>query len=283
MIKIKVGFTGTIVTGEYANEKPYFEVEEEISRELNDSEIELRQQQLSDICIRQFKNQEQKAIADRIKKEREDIRFYTRNGKLYPSVTSILNWDSDFFMPPHELTQHASKGSIVHAQCEHYIKTGEWVDPLQLPECYPDLAIVKKGNLQLEIENYNFVGFLEKYPIGFTSTETQVFNDELQYAGTYDCKGTFVEKEKPLKDIVCGKVTLFDIKTCSSIDKNKFFKQLTAYAKCEENSDIEQLCVIHLKADNDSGYAKPIIETDLEKYWSLFKKDRENFKKRFGV
>jgi hypothetical protein len=283
MIKIKAGFSGVISTGSYENERPYFEVEEETAKEMTETEIADRQRVLSDICYTAFKQNEKRSIVERVKKEREDIRFYDFNGNKFPSVTSILNWDADFFMPPHELAQYAARGSIIHKQCEEYIKTGEWKDPMKIPECYPDLVLLKKGNLKLSIENYNFVDFLKKYPLLFSDTETTVFNEEEQYAGTFDIKGVFQPVEKPVKDILYGKVTLFDIKTVASLDKNKTFKQLTAYAKCKGNEDVEQLCIIHLKADNDCGFAKPVFETDINKYWALFRKDRENFKKRFGI
>jgi len=290
LIKIKTGFSGVISTGSYENEKPFFEIEEEISNAIencfvsSDDFIKVRQQQLAAICYNAFKDHERRSIVARINKEREDIRFYTAaNGQQYPSVTSIINWDADFFIPPHELAQYASKGKIVHKQCEVFIKTGEWKDPMKIPECYPDLVILKKGNLKLSLENYNFQDFLKKYPIDFASTETSVYNNILMYAGTQDSKGKFKEQEKPVKDVIYGKVTLFDIKTTGTLDKNKGFKQLTAYAHCEGNEDVEQLCLIHLNASNESGYAKPAIETDVNKFWPLFQKDREDFKKRFGI
>lgn len=271
IVKIKAGFSGVISTGAYQNERPFYEVEL-VDKDLNLNQIKEKQTQLQELCREAFKAQERRSIAERIAAEREDIRFYPLGNDQYPSVTSIINWDVDFYIPPHELVQYAARGTIIHKLAEIFIKTGEWKDPQNVPECYPDLVVLKKGNLKLSIENYNFPGFIKKYPIEYKETEKAYYNHDLNYAGTLDIKGT-----------LNNKITLFDIKTSSTIDKRKSFKQLTAYAHCKDNEDVEQLCIIHLKPDNESGFAKPIIETDTNKYWSLFRKDRENFKKRFGV
>jgi hypothetical protein len=99
-----------------------------------------------------------------------------------------------------------------------------------------------------------------------------VVNPEHRYAGRYDIKGVFD-----------GKVSIMDIKTTASVDKESCFKQLSAYAKCPGNEDVEQMVVIPLNDKTQQGFSKPVVETNIEKYWALFKKDRDLFKRRFGL
>ena len=266
MIEITASFTGTISTGEFENEKPLFSLKETSDLEKTEL-IEARQQQLYNVCRGLFNQAQQESIIKKIENLRKDLRFYDG----YPSVTSITGWDSDFYVSADDLIQYASRGSILHKLCEIYAKEKVWRNPKDVPECYPDLVILKKGSLQLTWDDVDFVGFLEKYPIEFINTETVVRNDEYKYAGRYDAKGKYEKK-----------VTLIDYKS-GTVDEVKCMKQLTAYWHTPENTDVEQVIIVHLNNKTKQGFSKPIICNDKEKYWSLFLQDRENLKKRFQI
>lgn len=270
-IKVIAHFTGVISTGEFENERPLFGLEQ-IIHYVDDDVTAARQKELYGMCRKVFKEAQRDSLIARIRKQREDIRFYEKDGMQYPSVTSIIGWDDDYHISPEELAQHAARGTIIHKQIAHYIKEGQWIDPLDLSICYPEIVILKRGNLKLSYDDVNFLGFLEKHPIEFISSEVAVYNDDLKYAGTYDFKGRLDKK-----------ITLFDVKCGASLDRLKAFKQLTAYAHCPQNQDVEQLCIVHLNNKVQQGFSKPIICTDVNKYWELFKADRVNFKKRFLV
>lgn len=272
--EITSAFSGTISSGEYENEKPLFSVKIETEIE-NISEISELQRSIYQICRSQYGEAQTESIVKRIERQTQNIRFRERNGKRYPSVTSIIGWDEDFHVKPAHLVQYAARGTIIHKQVEIYNNTNEWREPKDIPEIYPELVILKQGDLQLSYNDVDFRGFLEKYPIEVNHSEIEVFNEEYFYAGKYDFTG--IPKGW---DGVREVLTLFDIKTASA-DEAKAMKQLTAYWHCLP--DIQQICVIRLNNKTKQGFSKPKVETDKNKYWSLFLKDRENFKKRFLI
>lgn len=282
---ISASFTGKINTGSYENESPFYSISETYTDVLQDGEIKQRQSELHKYCYEQFKKHEEQAKIDRIQKEYQHLRFYEiGEGKRYPSVTTVIGWDADFFMPADQLQQHASRGSIIDKQIQIFLETGEWREPKLIPEIYPDLKIVKAGNLKLELDDSNFRGFYEKYPFRMISCQTLHINNDLEYAGTSDIVCVIDSKNKgdweKIEGVIFDVPTILDVK-CGSMDKTKFMKQITAYAKC--SPEIKQIGIIHLNKENKCGFSKGIIEKDLEKYWSLFLDDRNKFRKRYGV
>ncbi len=289
-IEISASFTGVISTGSYENEKPMYHVKEmyEFDPEemWSDLEIQARQKQLHDICYGQFKRQADTAYADKIAKTYKNIRFYDgKDGKKYPSVTSIIGWDKDFHMSAEELAQYASRGTIIDKQVEIYLNTKEWKEPKDIPEIYPDLVIVKKGGLGLELDDVDFIEFYKNYPFKVISQQTCVLNHEHKYGGRMEIKCIIESANKGKWDKVDGvqfdAITLLDVKATTALDKTYVMKQNTAYSKCDP--EIKQIGVIHLKKDNKQGYAKPVIETNLDKYWTLFLRDRDNFFNRYCI
>lgn len=271
-VEIVASFSGTISSGQFENEKPLFSLKE-VWTDVADWEfVSHRQNVLEQMCYEKFAAVERRSMVEKIKQARQDLRFYPIGNEFFPSVTSVIGWDEDFYMDALELAQYAARGTILHKMVEVYLKTGKWPKPSDLPEIYPEMIILKKGNLQLSVDDVDFPGFFKKYPFEVIHQETTVYNKEMRYAGRQDIKGK-----------LDGKVTIFDIKTGSSIDKKKCFKQTTAYAHCSGNEDVEQMCIIHLNNKVQQGFSAPVIETDTNKYWHLFLKDRENFKTRFGV
>ena len=284
-VKISASFTGTISTGSFENEKPFFAIEEEIEDTLSDLDICSRQKELHEICYTQFKRQAEIAYTERIAKEYRNIRFYDGVGGIkYPSVTSIIGWDEDFHVSPEALAQYGARGEIIHKQVEVFLKTGVWKLPKELPEIYPALVILKNGSLGLTVEDVNFIDFYKNYPFKVLELEKTVINHEYKYGGRLDIK-CVIESTNPgkwakIEGIKFDVPTILDVKS-GEIDKTKNLKQQTAYAKGEP--DVVQIGLIHLNKETQQGYSKPIIETDVNKYWPLFLDDREKFKKRFGI
>jgi len=186
-------------------------------------------------------------------------------------------------MSPDELSQYGARGTIIHKQIEIFLKTGEWKEPKNIPEIFPDWLTMANGNLALTLDGYDFRSFYKDYPFKVIDLEKTVLNHDLRYGGRLDIKCIIEstnkgkwEKEPVLFDVA----TILDIKT-GTIDKTKHLKQQTAYAKCE--IDVKQFGIIPLNATTKQGYSKPIVESDMEKYWTLFTSDRAKFKKRYGV
>ncbi|RLI98545.1 MAG: hypothetical protein DRP08_08070, partial [Candidatus Aenigmatarchaeota archaeon] len=262
--EIVVSYSGKISTGNYENESPFFSNKEVWQGALPAGLLEERQKFLYDKCYAKFTECERRSLLELIKKKRKDIRFY---GNL-PSVTSILSWDADFYVSPDDLVQYAARGTIIHAQCRIWLETGEWKEPKDIPEIYTQMVILTKGSLKLSLEGYNFRGFKAKNPFEVVNTEKAVFNIDKGYARTQDIKykrGT--------------KIGIADIKT-GSINRAYCLKQLSAYAACEGNEDVEELMVIPLNSSTQQGYSKAIIEEDPKKYLPMFLDDLASFKER---
>lgn len=279
-IKIPAGFTGVIATGSYQNARPNYaaEVEFEIDRKVEigvvDNEvldfIDKYQKALQEVCYRNFKQDEQKQTIERIQRERQDFRMYGN----FPSVTSILNWDADFWVTAIQLQQYASQGQLVHAQVAEFIRTGEWKPVEKIDGTWSDLVILKKGELQLPISGWSFPDFLKKYPIEKMERGGPITSKKYQFGGTPDIRVCYYE----------GKKTLADVKRTAN--KLKDFKQIAAYIIAEEEngeSPYEQMMIIVLNDKTNQGFSKPIISTEIGQYKQMFLKDRKNFKKRYGI
>jgi len=279
-MKITAQFTGVISTGEFENERPLFALEEEFDG--TDMEIQMRQEGLYSICRGLFDRVQKESIVRRIEKQIKGMRFYPPEG--YPSVTSIIGWDNDYYMTPEELMQHGARGTILHKLSEVYDKTKKWKEPKDFPELYPDIVILNKGSLKLPLDDINYPAFIDKYPIKFISHETTVKNHKHKYAGRQDAKGTpIVEKGNAWDKLgVKPVMTLFD-KKFGAMNETDYMEQLSAYWNCPENDDVQQSILIHLNKKNKQGYSEPKICTEKNKYFPLFLNDRENFKKRFNI
>lgn len=268
--EIVASYSGKISTGRWENESPFFSIKE-VWTDVDKEFVSIRQKTLHGLCYERFAECEKRSIADRVKEQFKHLRFYQINNEQFPSVTSIIGWDKDFFIPQDQLIEYAARGTIIHKQVEIFLKTNEWPDPANIPEVYPEYVILKKGSLGLTLDGYDFQGFYEKYPFEVLKTETQVFNLEYRYAGRSDIKGVFD-----------GKKSIFDIKT-GTINEEECFKQISAYAKADGNEDVEQMVIVPLNSTTKQGYSKPKVETDIDKYFELFKRDRKLFKQRFSL
>lgn len=267
-IKIKeitVSLSGVIPVAAYENLRPSFSITvEPIDGEEPEKIIASLQQYLHAV----FENESNRGKADLIDKQYSNIRFYEKNGKKYPSVTSVLGWDKQWQVTDDELRQYASRGTIVDAMIEEFLKTGEWIDPTQIPELREDVSVLMSGSLMFTWENCSHKAFVEVYrdKIQAEAFQETVFNDEALYAGTYDILGNFD-----------GIRSIMDVKT-GGFD----MRQLAAYAMCEK--DIKQLVVLPVgPTDNKSGYKRPVICDTIQKEFAGFLKARSKFRQRFGV
>jgi len=274
-IKVEASFSGVLPTGSYANSRPGFMASMEWEEDFKDDNIrkfaiESAQQELQALCYQNFQSEANRAKVMKIQEDRKDFRFYNLpSGEEVPSVTSILNYDSDFLMDEGELKQYASQGNIIHAQVAEFIKGGVWKSPSEIEGIAPDLFILKSGNLKLSLDGWDFPAFLKKYPMEKLENAEAVFNEKERYAGTPDGYS-----------VVGGIPTIFDIKRTP--EKVKNFTQMAAYAKAS-GRDIKQMMIIPLNDKTDQGFSKPIVSADIDKYYELFLFRRKEFKKVYGI
>ena len=271
---VSASFQGVLPTGSYSNMRPMFSASEEFEfdgdNSLVDDVIMTRQQELQSICYQNFEMEANKAKILKIQEDRKDFRFYQlASGEEVPSVTSILNYDTEFLMDSEELKQYASQGNIIHAQVAEFIKTGTWKNPQDIEGLAPDLFILKKGNLNLSLDGWDFQAFLKKYPMESLKNGETVLSELHRYGGLPDGYG-----------VSGGVPTIFDIKRTP--EKVKNFMQMAAYAKASKEK-ISQMMIIPLNDKTEQGFSKPIISTDIDKYFELFLYKRREFKKVYSI
>lgn len=269
-VEIVASYSGKIATGRFENEAPFFSIKETWTGDVNINE---KIQVLSQKVYGYFVECEQRSLVDRIMAERKDIRFYDAgSGKKYPSITSVIGWDKDFFISAEDLVQYAARGTIVHKQVEIFIETGVWKPAKDIVELRREYIVVKKGKLQLELEGYHVDKLIKNLELETHDTETVSFNNEYGYAGRRDWKG-----------LVQGTKTLIDFKTSAQLDKSSVLQQLAAHLFCPDNKDVEQVIAVPLNT-TALGYGKPLImqRKEMNEWFKLFLKSREDFKYRFN-
>jgi len=264
--EVRVSKSGVIPIASYANLRPGFEVVAELEK---GETMEECFEKLQDIINTQFAIEENKALIRKIEKLYKNIRFHEKNGKKYPSVTSIMGWDTEWSIPTYELNQYASRGTIIDRLFQLFISEGKWFNPQELIYLKKDVNTLLSGNLGLHWQNCSHIKFMEKYgellgkPL---ELQKVVFNEELSYAGTPDIIGPFSD----LKSIIDVKTGGYD------------FAQLAAYAACLEG--IKQLVIFPVGPTNNiSGYTKPVIRLDWQDDWQRFLEMRKRFRENFGI
>lgn len=171
-----------------------------------------------------------------------DQRFYRRDGKYYPSVTSILNYfpKNQFFHAWLKDVGHnsdiiaskaAAEGTQVHTAIDDFLNGVEinWLD--------------EWGNAKYSLDVWKmilkFADFWNTHKPELVATEYHLFSDDHEYAGT--------------TDIVCRlnkQLWLLDNKTSNSLHTSMDL-QLASYAKAwNETHDekIERTGILWLKA-----------------------------------
>lgn len=280
-LTISASFSGVLPLASFENLRPGFSAQEEFEfdgkDELVDDVIKTRQSELQAICYQNFEAEAEKARIQKVQNDLKNCRFYpTEDGDKYISVTSFLNYDKDFHgITDEELKQYGAQGTIIDWGVRNYVKTGKWVDSKDEPSLAAERFIIKSGKLQLALGGWNFIGFLEKFPIkNLTSCEKPVFNHQFKYAGTPDLIGEYE-----------GLKTLISIKRTKSETDN--FVQDSCYAKCVGMEDVKQILVCELKSPDDGGnkqgFSKPSVTQDIDRYFELAKYKRNEFRKIYGV
>ena len=264
--EIKASISGAIPIASYENLKPYYEIVAEVEE---GEDVDAAMKKLRSIVRWHFEQEGNNAKADLIQKQYSGIRFYEKDGKKYPSVTSVLGWNVDWKISEDELQQYGSRGTIVHKLIEGYLATGKWIDPTTAPELANEVATVTAGSLALSWVDCSYKAALEAIEgdLKVINQEQELFNDEHLYAGR--------------SDLVCmykGKKTIIDFKSGTTTD----MRQLAAYAACLDG--IEQLVIVPVGPnENKSGIKKPIISTDVVGEFKKFLFARASFRERFGI
>lgn len=285
-IKIESSFSGVLPVASYSNVRPGFMASMEFEQEFGSEEevslaIETAQQELQGICYRNFEMEAEKAKILKIKEDLKGFRFYPVPDKEleYPSVTSVANYDKEFHVTDDDLKIYASQGNIYDSEIRSFVETGVWKESSEILECTADRHILKTRSLAsgktLSLESCKFREFLEKFPISDLKSCTKpVFNHKHKYAGTPDLTG-----------IYNGLKTLVSIKRTKSETDNLI--QESAYANCEGMEDIKQMMVVEMKVEidggNKCGFSKPIVSTEIPKYFELFLRKRQEVIKIYGV
>lgn len=274
-IKVSAGFSGKIPTGSFQNMSPSFsaEVEYEIPSDGATLPLEIinaDQKLLHRIAYENFKIVAEVAKVEKIKNDLKGFRFYKTERGEYPSVTTIIDPEYRPFVGEDELAVAIAEGNICHARAAHFIKTGQWVDPKTLEGVTPDRMLLK-GKF---IDNWDFPAFLKKYPLENMQNGRTLVNHEHRYAGTHDMDCLITDKNGT-------HVVIADFKRTP--DKHKNFTQMAAYAKCEGMEKIGMMMIIPTNPDNTQGFSKPIVSTDIDKYFELFLDKRAIFKEMYGI
>jgi hypothetical protein len=265
--EITVSLSGVIPVAAYENLKPGFSITVE---PINGQEPEKIIAECQRYLHAVFEGESNRGKADLIDKQYCNIRFYEKDGKKYPSVTSILNWDKQWRVTDDELQQYASRGNVVEDLMNEYIIQGQWIDPTQEADLREDVSVLMGGSLMLTWEQCSHKAFMEKYrdKIKVIEFQKEVFNKENLYAGTLDILGSY-DGVLSVMDIKCGGWNMM---------------QLAAYANCEGLDTVKQLVILPVgPTDNKCGYMRPVVCDTIQKEFEEFLKARAKFKKRFGI
>ena len=263
---ITISLSGVLPNAAYSNYRPGYSMTVELENGDNEDEIfKDKRAYFRNL----FELDSIAAKTELVEMQYASMRFREKDGKKYPSVTSILGWQTDWRMTSEELTQYSSRGNIIHHISYEYLKTGVWVNPENVTELKDDVATVLGGSLGLHWNQCSHEKFFEenRKDIEIEAYEQTIFNDELFYCGTYDMKGTYK-----------GKKAIFDIKSGSVHN----MAQLAAYAVAEQGIEALVICAVG-KTENKSGVIKPKVSTDIKGEFISFRKAREKFRLRFGI
>jgi hypothetical protein len=223
-----------------------------------------------------FKKSVKRLVEVDVKSKRVNIldnRYYTRNSKYYPSVTSILqympkgkffeNWLKDVGHNADIIVRKAAdEGTQVHDAIERYLQ-GEKISLIN-EEGY------SKYSLDVWKMILKFHEFWTKYKPILIESEIHLFSDIYTYAGTCD-----------LVLEINGEKWLLDIKTSNSLHDSQDF-QLAAYAQAWNESyeeKIDRIGILWMKSSKRGEDKKG--EKIQGKGWEIHEPDKsieENLK-----
>jgi hypothetical protein len=210
-----------------------------------------------------------------------DSRFYRRNGKYYPSVTSVLNYfpKNQFFHSWLKDVGHnsdiiankaAGEGTQVHNAVEAFLNGEEitWID--------------EYGNAKYNLDVWRmilrFAEFWNTHKPELVATEYHLFSDEHEFAGTADFIVRFQDS-----------LWLMDLKTSNSLHTS-YDLQLAAYATAwneTHNEKITHTGILWVKANTRGEGKGDAIQgkgwqlktiSDIETNFKMFKNIQEIYK-----
>lgn len=210
-----------------------------------------------------------------------DQRFYRRDGKYYPSVSSILNYfpKNQFFHSWLKDVGHnsdiiaskaAGEGTQVHNAVEAFLNGEEitWID--------------EYGNAKYNLDVWKmilkFADFWNTHKPELIATEYHLFSDEHEFAGTADLVVRLFDN-----------IWLLDLKTSNSLHTS-YDLQLAAYAQAwneTHNEKVTHTGILWVKANTrgegkgdkiqGKGWELKVI-SDIENNFKMFKNIQEIYK-----
>jgi hypothetical protein len=210
-----------------------------------------------------------------------DQRFYRRDGKYYPSVSSILNyfpknqffhsWLKDVGHNSDIIAQKAAgEGTQVHNAVEAFLNGEEinWID--------------EYGNAKYNLDVWRmilkFADFWNTHKPELIATEYHLFSDEHEYAGTADLVVRLFDN-----------IWLLDLKTSNSLHTS-YDLQLAAYAQAwneTHNEKVTHTGILWVKANTrgegkgdkiqGKGWELKVV-SDIESNFKMFKNIQEIYK-----
>ena len=212
-------------------------------------------------------------------------RFYKIDGRLLPSVTSIISqieseslrkWKQQLseeqIRAVQEYTSH--RGNLIHA---HALKTYHTATIQQEDYPHDSYAYMQEHPQmkdEIKIAGQLFRQFKRRVELIPVALEKVVWNEEYGYAGRVDFVGGLVDKKNGSKTPI-----LMDIKTSKEIYTNSVSMQLSAYNEAINNR-AKKLFVLLLHSGR-TQISNVTIGAD-KPYWS-FKEVPQNFKKFKGL
>lgn len=256
---------GVISTGAYQNRRPGWEAMVQPRRGANVDKILDHIENMFDKRFQRIQTvSENKAIEMQFR----HIRSRVKGNEQYPSVTSILDYDKEWWMiDALELSQYAARGTIVHRIMKIYFETGKWIDPTKDKTIREEVALVLGGKKGFHWDDCSYIPFMENYKKRINIEEQNIvfYNDHWKYSGEIDAIGTFD-----------GVKTLFDIKT-----GEYRWEQLAAYAA--QRKEVKQLAIIPVgPCDNLTGFYQIKLNDNFTEHFKNFLKKREGFREKFG-
>jgi genome maintenance exonuclease 1 len=197
--------------------------------------------------------------------------YETPDGKLYPSVTTVLKdlsaegiaaWRAKVGaeVANKVSAQASARGTAVHKLCEDYIDN---------KEDYLD------GHMPANIETFNTLkGLLDKYLDNVVMQEVPLYSNYLEVGGRVDCIGEWN-----------GKLSVIDFKTSKRRKRkdqiSSYFMQAAAY--CVMFEELTKIpitqTIILMSVDNDHPL---VFKSTRDEYIDQFMKQRASYRDKYG-
>ena len=197
--------------------------------------------------------------------------YETPDGKLYPSVTTVLKDLSSAGIAAWRKkvgdevankvsAQASARGTAVHHLCEDYINNE------------PDYA---DGHMPANIETFNTLkGLIDKYLDNIVMQEMPLYSNYLEVGGRVDCIGEWN-----------GKLSVIDFKTSKRRKRkdqiSNYFMQAAAYCVMFEEltgTPITQTIIL-MSVDNDHPL---VFKSNRDEYINQFMEQRAKYRDKYG-